>query len=498
MIAGLLELGNDEAYYQSYALYLQWNYFDHPPMVAWLIRFSTANLSLHHEIFVRSGAVICAAFGTWLIFVIGKKIRNEHTGWILAILYSTSFYTSIIAGIFVLPDSPQVVFWLASIYYMLCILDKRESGGQRNRYFIFLGFSIGLCILSKVHGGFLWLGFGAYVVLYRRQLLKNPYLWLSVSVTLLIVSPIYIWNVSNHFITYTYHQERLNFFGHSPDLWNLFQQVFGSVFYSNPVNFILYAGAAIALAGKNREQFPEVFPLFLWLSLPLIGILVWTSLFSETLPHWSGPAYLSWMILAACWLDGMGMQKAMSWLKISCWVFVLVVMISILAIWYLPLNVGSRQPDHLGKGDIMLDLSGWKKFSSEFDSLYRSDFSSGKMKKNALILSNYWFPAGHLDHYYAVPFHRTLLAYGPLNNIHHFAWLNDKRQRPEKDQDAYFIYPTNYYGPPEETLKQKFDLVEDSVVIPQYRSGIIVRDFIIYRMHGYHGDSLDFLIPGIK
>ena len=132
------------------------------------------------------------------------------------------------------------------------------------------------------------------------------------------------------------------------------------------------------------------------------------------------------------------------------------------------------------------------------DSIYRSDSSSGRMKKNALILSDYWFPAGHLDHYYAVPFHRMLLAYGPLNNIHHFAWLNDKRERPEKGQDAYFIYPTNYYGPPENALKQKFDFVEDSVVIPQYRSGIIVRDFVIYRMHGYHGDSLDFLIPGIK
>ena len=33
LIAGLIELGNDEVYYYTYALQLDWSYFDHPPMV---------------------------------------------------------------------------------------------------------------------------------------------------------------------------------------------------------------------------------------------------------------------------------------------------------------------------------------------------------------------------------------------------------------------------------------------------------------------------------
>ncbi len=43
-VAASLELGNDEVYYQTYAQHLQWNYFDHPPMVAVLIRLFTFNL----------------------------------------------------------------------------------------------------------------------------------------------------------------------------------------------------------------------------------------------------------------------------------------------------------------------------------------------------------------------------------------------------------------------------------------------------------------------
>ena len=33
-VSGFLNLGNDESYYWTFSKQLQWNYFDHPPMVA--------------------------------------------------------------------------------------------------------------------------------------------------------------------------------------------------------------------------------------------------------------------------------------------------------------------------------------------------------------------------------------------------------------------------------------------------------------------------------
>jgi len=35
----------------------------------------------------------------------------------------------------------------------------------------------------------------------------------------------------------------------------------------------------------------------------VIGVLLWTSPFNETVPYWSGPTYLSFMLPAAYWLD---------------------------------------------------------------------------------------------------------------------------------------------------------------------------------------------------
>jgi hypothetical protein len=80
--AGCIELGNDEVYYRMYAQQLQWNYFDHPPMVGWLIRFTTFNLFFDGEIFIRLAAIIAAALTSWLFFLSGKKLGNDYTGFI--------------------------------------------------------------------------------------------------------------------------------------------------------------------------------------------------------------------------------------------------------------------------------------------------------------------------------------------------------------------------------------------------------------------------------
>jgi hypothetical protein len=496
-IAASLELGNDEVYYQTYAQQLQWNYFDHPPMVAVLIRLFTFNLYFQNEFFIRLGSILCAAAGTWLIFLIGQRISRARTGWIAAILYNTSFYTSIIAGTFILPDSPQVICWLMSMYFMIRILDDRTTNKRQRVDFILLGISIGLCIMSKIHGVFLWLGFGAYIIFHRRDLLKLPMLWISGIISLGIVYPIYYWNRLNHFITYNYHEGRIRFLGGSPDLDRVLQQVLGSVFYSNPVNFIIYAFTIWAIIKGKINRLPKEYPLLLWLSLPLILVLFWTSMFSETLPHWSGPAYLSLMLLAASWLDEKSAPVAGKWLKTAGWLYLSVVVIGVFGIHYLPFRMGSTEEKNLGKGDITLDMYGWHSFAIRLDSLYQADLTSGHIKENPTIISDYWFPAGHLDHYYGIPYNHNLLALGPVNDIHHFAWLNQRRPPLKKGSDAYFIYPSNYYGPPKLSLKNDFTLVEDSILIPQLRSGNPVRYFVVYRMHDFRGDSLALAIPGI-
>src|SRR5688572_9538323 len=87
VMASVVELGNDEAYYWLYSQQLQWNYFDHPPMVAIWVRLFTLNGWLHeYEGLVRAGSVIGCAFSTWFLYRAVSLIGTERAGWFAACL----------------------------------------------------------------------------------------------------------------------------------------------------------------------------------------------------------------------------------------------------------------------------------------------------------------------------------------------------------------------------------------------------------------------------
>ncbi|MBS1933410.1 MAG: glycosyltransferase family 39 protein [Bacteroidetes bacterium] len=489
LLAFFLEFGNDEVYYWTYAQHLQWNYFDHPPMVALLVRLGTLNLLLHNELFVRAGSIVCAAINTWLIFLIAKKIKDEKAGWYAALLYTSSFYCSIIAGTFILPDSPQVLFWMLSILLMIKIIDATESPVTQSKLLLLLGAVIGLCIMSKVHAVFLWFGFGLYILLYDRKFFTYPALYISVVITAVIISPIIIWNVHNHFITYSFHESRVGFFDKKLDWDSFLQQLIGSIAYNNPVNFFLYViGVAGILRYKNFV--PKNYRrLLLLLGFPLILVLLVMSLFNETLPHWSGPAYISLLILTAIYFSAKNINssKTPGGILAANYLLLFVAIAGIIVIRYLPFQLGNKQERILGDSDVTLDMSGWKDFSGKFYALYNADVKQGLMKENAFIISDKWFPAANLDYYIANPFHLNFFAAGKLVDIHNYAWLNKTRTPLKKGDDAYFIFPTNYYGAPKKNLLDHFEKTDSAVIIPQFRSGVHVRNFVIVRLHDYKG-----------
>ena len=185
IVAATIELGNDEVYYRMYAQYLQWNYFDHPPMVGWLIRFTTANLLLDHEFFIRVGAIVSAAITTWLLFLSGKKLNNEYTGFLAAIIYTATIYGSIIAGTFILPDSPQMVCWAAGLYLLIGITENKNINSQKKKNLLLFGIIAGVGMLCKIHTSFLWLGFLLYLLFYNSKWLQQPMMYIAGIITIL-------------------------------------------------------------------------------------------------------------------------------------------------------------------------------------------------------------------------------------------------------------------------------------------------------------------------
>jgi 4-amino-4-deoxy-L-arabinose transferase-like glycosyltransferase len=110
------------------------------------------------------------ALSTWFIFKTGKLIANEKTGWYAALIYNCSVYTGIIAGLFILPDSPQMPFWTGALYIMAHLFIMNDE--NKLSTWLMLGLMIGLATLCKVHGLYLWAGFGLFLTHTRQMVIE--------------------------------------------------------------------------------------------------------------------------------------------------------------------------------------------------------------------------------------------------------------------------------------------------------------------------------------
>jgi hypothetical protein len=475
--APFLELGNDEVYYWTYALQLDFNHFDHPPLVGFLIRASTLNMHWVSELSMRMGAIISASLGCYFIFKTTTVLSNERAGFYAAILYQAGVYTGFIAGFFILPDSAQLIFWTASLYVMSLLLFRNKE--KQIGYWIILGLLIGLATLSKVHGLFLWAGFGAYLLFTKPKQVFSVSFILAASITLVCIAPIVYWNVVYDFITYRFHSERVTHTG--IDTASFTTEIIGEFLYHNPLVYILMIAAVIGFK-KITFQHKNSGSWLLWMSIPLILIFWTVALFNPTLPHWSGPAFIPLMILAGIYID----QQKVSWpvylLRISLGFVFTIILALVVIVQKYPGNFGSQQQNNLGEYCPTLDLSGWKDFSTSFKTIAAQDQSNNLMGIAPSIIVGKWFPAGHLEFYTSRTTGLPLIGVGPLQDIHKFAWLNKQRPALTLGADAYCIVPSNVPFDVIKAYAQYFKTIDTPVVIDQKRSGVVVRCFLVYRL----------------
>lgn len=479
-LAGFIEFGNDEVYYWTYALYPDLSHFDHPPMVGWVIQLFTLNLFFQDEIFIRLGAVIFSSINIYLIFLIGKWVKNIRTGFFSALLYTASIYGFIISGTFILPDAPQMFFWFLALYFLIRWL-RSERGPE---WIILFGIVSGLAIISKHTSVFLWVGAGLFVLFYCRKYLFKPSLYFSLLISLAILIPVIIWNINNEWISFTYQGERVNFFGSGfrPDF--LFTELAGQIAYNNPVNFVIIVISLIAVIRRKQFIDQDSKRILLLSGLPIIILFLLFSMFRQTLPHWSSPGYSALFVVAAAYLDSVSPEKRLipGSLKGALALLALVIILGLGQINHgLLIFDDNSNPEKLGKKDFSLDMFGWKQLKEKFnnDVLLKDEYSP---MKNDPIVSYRWFPAANIDYYVANPLGMEVKAIGNLDRIHKYAWINRERGGFEIDSDAWYItFSTDFYHP-EELYSQYYKRIYPVDTIDIIRCDKTVKKAFIYRL----------------
>jgi hypothetical protein len=391
----------------------------------------------------------------------------------------------VITGIFIQPDTPMVLFWMMSLYFIINIFGDNKTTPHIRRQFLLLGLLIGFAVLSKYHGAYLWGAIGAYIIFYDRKWLKVKELYFAFFITLLCTIPILIWNEQNNFISFTFQGERIDVFKSGLPFKFFFQELFGQMFYNNPVNFIIIIIALFKLKSlllnKNNLR------ILIITGLPLIILFLAFSLFRRTLPHWSGPAYISMILIASVYLrDKINLSKRIIPLpvKLSVCLMMVIIILGAVQINYGIISVkesGNMQTD-LGKNDFTLDMYGWKQAGEKFKEINRKLIESGKISSDASLIGYKWYNAAHIDYYIGTPLNKKTFAAGRLDEIRNFNWINIKRGGIGNVEEAYYISPTRAYKDPNEIFNDMFRIIEPVDTIRIERSGEIAENMFVYIM----------------
>jgi Dolichyl-phosphate-mannose-protein mannosyltransferase len=231
-------LNNDEAYYWMYSKFLAWGYFDHPPMIALMIKIGYS--VFHNELGVRLIIVLSQLAALSLVWLLAdKNIRENKENIIFFFMLVVILPVYNIYGFMATPDAPLLLF---SAVFLFLYKKFLEEESWKNT--LFLGISIAALMYSKYHGGLLIL----LVIISNPKLLKNLKFYSAGFFSLILFFPHLFWQYSNDFPSVKYHLvERVSAFDphHVPDY------LASQFFFHNPFVLVIAVWIMIKIKVKN-------------------------------------------------------------------------------------------------------------------------------------------------------------------------------------------------------------------------------------------------------
>lgn len=480
VLASVVEFGNDEVYYWTYAKSPDWSHFDHPPMVGYVVQLFTLNLLFDSVFAIRLAAIVMMSVNTYVAFLVGRQIKDERNGLWSAILFTSSVYVFILTGTFVLPDTPLAFFWLLS----LLMLVKYFKGNERQpKHLLLAGLFIGLSMLSKYSGVFLWVGVGLYILLFNRSELKNKWLYVSVLISFVCFLPVLVWNMGNQFVSFTFHTERVGYQGIVNPVGFVRELVLELV-YNNPVLAVLGFVAAVMFMRRKDFMETETGRLLLCISLPLLLLFWMFSFIRPVLPHWNAPSYMTLIFMVPPMLAQKSAKHLRGYGMASLATLLVVVAFGFAEIRYGVIDLSAKTGDekHLGKDDFTLEMYGWKDVLPEFERIRNEKIAEGMMKPTDGIVGYRWFPTAHFDYYVARPLNLKTYCVGGLDMSHKYLWTNDLNGGMRLGDDFWFLTDSPQYISPDETVSPLFEETVAVDTIEVHRNGTKVKNVYVFTM----------------
>ena len=289
---------SDETYYWLWSKKLALSYFDHPPMVAYMIKITT--LFSDDPMFVRLSAPLMVSGTAYILYLLAKKIFDEKAA-IATFYVFLSAILIVVGSTLITPDIPLMFFWALTLYAAYIYLEE-----DNKNYALLTGVAAGAMLLSKYTGILPLFTLFIYILIYKRTVFKDKYLYFAILLALVIFSPVLVWNYQHDFISFIFQ------FHHGVETA---QKVFqGNKFFEFiGLQFVLFHPFYLLplfyfiVRDKRRFERKKVYLL-----LPFLFVLFFFSYnaaFKPANAQWAAGAYLTASILLGYYISMYSYRK---------------------------------------------------------------------------------------------------------------------------------------------------------------------------------------------
>lgn len=391
--AAVLDLYSDEVFYWQASSYPALGYSDLPFITSLLAGIGSA-LDPSNPFTVRILFIIMGSSLPFLIYWLSLPITNEQqaieAGGLCLCLPLAGFL-----GLLAVPDVPLLVFGVLSIGFF-----DRALRSNQMKYWIATGVFVALGL--STHYRFLLYPAAAFLFLFgygpARAYLKNPFLWIAVSIAALGLTPIIWFNLNNELSSAGfYFISRHPWEFQSSGLLHFFKQAA----LSSPPLYVIFLFTIILLYKKSMAGNQSA---ALFLSVALTNLVVYLVLApwadaTSTSIHWPLSGYMPLLVFAPITLRETYQWTRDKWSATAASRLCKTVPIigftgTIIAF----LVVGSQAFQSplqtiLGTGVLSNKMAGWDEFASYTDDLLKREFH----ELDPVIVSDNYYTAAQVE-----------------------------------------------------------------------------------------------------
>ena len=484
-LAAIVPLFPDEAYYWEWSRRLAGGYFDHPPMLAWLIAGGTALLG-DTPLGVRLLPVLVGSSGGLALALATCHLAGPQAARYVALAFLVLPLAA--AGlVLATPDAPLLASVCWTLYFVVRALDQAPGSAASTRWWALGGVAIGVAMTSKFTGVFvpvaLLLAFALHAPLRAR--FREPGPWIAVLVASLVMVPVLLWNAQHDWIAFRFQ------LGHGLGIkvketllhrqLNLLGSQVGLV---TPILFVLIVGSIWKALRTPRHE--ARFALAV-VSTFCALFFVYSATRRNVEANWPAIAWLPALVLLGAAREG----ARTAWERRALWLAGVLSAVFLLHAAFRILPLPARR-------DQVSQAHGWSGLASSFDSAYAVNVPADGRKLH--VAANRYQDAALLTFHSRGLHDLTALNLGGRRNQYDLWARFTDTARPGDDLLLSLEIPRTGGMPrPISRLMMHFSTIKPGPVIPLLRDGETVATRQLWILTGWDGawpaDSTDPRAP---